>query len=389
MKLCIVTAASIQITKDGVFTDAKNVNAIKRYLPYFDKIHVIGRKPYKKNIYNHVEFQHEDRITFETINYNPKVKGILSTMNNLSAAVENGAKDCDLILSWALPESLTIIKSAKKIDKKICIYVGGCQFNSLFYMNSLIRKIIAFPVLFNIRSAIKNADYVHYVTQSALQSRYPTPGKTVAASYVNLNLANCDSILDKRLSEKKPVKTIGIIGYLNPIKGIDTAIKAISQTKGNFILRILGGGDPQKYKDLAESLGIADRVIFEGTLPPGEPVQQWLGNIDLYLQPSITEGLPRATLEAMSMGCPVISTSAMGLREIVKPEWRHKRGDFKSLAKLIDAVSNSDEMRRDLIKHSIKTAKEYDRNKLDERINTFFQQIKNDIKANKSGDING
>lgn len=102
-----------------------------------------------------------------------------------------------------------------------------------------------------------------------------------------------------------------MIGSLkNNIKGIDTAIKSLSLINCSIELRVLGGGDTEKWRKLAEDEGVNDLVYFDGKLQSGAAVYEWLDNIDLYIQPSYQEGLPRALIEAMSRGCPSIGSTA-------------------------------------------------------------------------------
>ena len=48
-----------------------------------------------------------------------------------------------------------------------------------------------------------------------------------------------------------------------------------------------------------------------------DKVFEWLDTIDLYVQPSLTEGMPRAAIEAMSRGCPVVVSDVGGLKNLV------------------------------------------------------------------------
>jgi hypothetical protein len=58
-----------------------------------------------------------------------------------------------------------------------------------------------------------------------------------------------------------------------------------------FEFRVIGAGDPRPWTVLAERLSLDGLVRFCGTLPTGRPVFEWLDEIDVYLQPSLQEGL--------------------------------------------------------------------------------------------------
>ncbi len=83
-------------------------------------------------------------------------------------------------------------------------------------------------------------------------------------------------------------------------------------------LKIIGAGKYTAYRELARALGIADRVIFTGTLKNPFPE---VAASDLYVLPSNREGFPNALIEAMALGLPVIATDCRtGPREIVLSE---------------------------------------------------------------------
>ena len=50
----------------------------------------------------------------------------------------------------------------------------------------------------------------------------------------------------------------------------------------------------------AKKMNVSNFIQFDGTLPSGQKVYDWLDEVDIYLQPSFQEGLPRALIEAMS-----------------------------------------------------------------------------------------
>ena len=79
----------------------------------------------------------------------------------------------------------------------------------------------------------------------------------------------------------------------------------------------------------------SDITYFDGVLPAGSSVFKWLDRIDVYLQPSFGEGLPRALIEAMSRGCPAIASSVAGNLELLESECLHRPGDVQGLSNRI------------------------------------------------------
>src|SRR5206468_925770 len=83
-----------------------------------------------------------------------------------------------------------------------------------------------------------------------------------------------------------------------------------------FRLRLVGDGPLQpEYQELCLRLGIGEQVEFLGYR---NDVPELLAGTDLAVLTSIKEGLPRAVLEAMAMGLPVVATRVPGTREAVR-----------------------------------------------------------------------
>lgn len=82
---------------------------------------------------------------------------------------------------------------------------------------------------------------------------------------------------------------------------------------------IVGYGSFAGYKKLAQELGVADAVCFAGRKKNPFP---WLKMADLYVAASVYEGFPNAIVEAMALGCPVMSTNCMtGPAEILTEDF--------------------------------------------------------------------
>ena len=89
-------------------------------------------------------------------------------------------------------------------------------------------------------------------------------------------------------------------------------------------LRLVGDGPLRaELEQIAEQLGIADRVDFLGALPE-DAVAAELAQADLFVLPSIvaadnnTEGIPVALMEALAMGVPTVATRVSGVPELVR-----------------------------------------------------------------------
>ena len=235
---------------------------------------------------------------------------------------------------------------ARKLGKPYAIEVVTCTWDALWHRGGLQGKLYAPVSRFNMRRAVRDAPHVLYVTREFLQRRYPTRGRAVACSDVELPALD-ESVLESRLlsiaSGRTPL-VIGTIAVLSVrFKGIQTALEALGAVRDRlpaFELQIVGAGDPGPWRELAARHGVADCVSFLGVLATDEIVD-WLDRVDLYIQPSFQEGLPRGLVEAMSRGCPALGSTAGGIPELLEPGCLHAPGDARKLGELIVSASEA------------------------------------------------
>ncbi len=109
----------------------------------------------------------------------------------------------------------------------------------------------------------------------------------------------------------------GAVSRLYPVKGIDNLILAFAQvgTTRTACLVIVGEGtERQRLEKMVHEMGVSDRVIWAG-YRAGVP--QLLPALDIFVQPSLHEGLPNTVLEGMAAGLPVVATEVGGTPELV------------------------------------------------------------------------
>ena len=172
----------------------------------------------------------------------------------------------------------------------------------------------------SLKKICRRAIACSYVTQNALQRRYPAGRNSLSIGCSDVNTidnrlatASAVSKRKKRLwtlinSSRKqtaPPLVLGFVGSMELMyKGADVLLKAfaICRRAGlNAELRLVGDGRSRPLVDkLANELQVADHVQCLGKLRAGEPIFQFLDSIDIFIMPSRTEGLPRALLEAMA-----------------------------------------------------------------------------------------
>lgn len=351
-----------------------------RYLTVVDEL-VIATRVYPIN--KTFQEAHQERISLKNLcflefpNLNT-AKGFFSLMPQARKRLEAEISKVDLIFIRGGIIAMLAATVARKLHKPYLLECAGCAWDT-YWNYSLVGKLIAPYAEYRAIKDVREASHVIYVTERWLQNRYPTKGEYTHASNVIL-LPLDDNTLIQRLkkvaiSDKKKIVIGTTAGIGNKAKGQQYLIEAMSRLpEFNIIYELVGGGDKTYLQSVAQKYGVEDRVIFKGQLNH-EQVLSWLDSIDLYIQPSMQEGLPRALIEAMSRACPSVGSTTAGIPELLEPDATFERGNEKSLIKVLKTMIASDWSQR--AEWNFKKAKEYEIDKLNARRNAIYQSYKN------------
>jgi glycosyltransferase involved in cell wall biosynthesis len=320
--------------------------------PSFAQIHVLGRQgqmPMAKTVAD-LDLVSRDPISFSLLPNLSSVGAQLRVRRQVMTAARECIEAADAVVA-RLPSELGLVAArvARALGKPLAVEIVGCAWGAMWDYGNWQGKCYA-PILWHrVRSAVKEANFALYVTRRFLQARYPNPGQTMACSDVNLAIqhrATLDRRLD-RIATHEGVLVLGLIGSLRTRhKGIQTVLKAlpgIRQRLPGVRFRVLGEGDPEPWRREARRQGVADITSFEGVLKP-DAAMAWLDQIDLYLQPSLQEGLPRALIEAMSRGCPAIGSKTGGIPELLDETCMITPGSVTELAQLVVQFASSPDL---------------------------------------------
>lgn len=349
---------------------------IDRYLPFGQLTVCVASK--EVTIPKQNELEASLNINYIFLNKENNFKHRFLDRSHNKQALEKAIKETDFIIIH-VPCAVQDItaKYAKKYSKPYLAVVVGCPWDSL-WNHSIKGKILAPLSYLYLKSFMKNVPYAIYVTQKFLQERYPTKGKSIGCSDVALPEQTDKIEYDrkKRISSLQQEYTyvLASIGALTPVKGHADVIKAlhILKNKGiqSYKYKIIGGGNPQKLKELAIKHNVAELIEFKGIMSHDDIFNE-LEETDIYLQPSRTEGISRALVEAMNMGCPVIATNVGGNPELIGSEWLYKPRDIGSLVKKIISISDTDNMIKTSEENFYK-AKSFHKSLLDKKRHDFI-----------------
>jgi glycosyltransferase involved in cell wall biosynthesis len=260
--------------------------------------------------------------------------------------------------------------------------------------SSVFRPVLRRVAADGLKTMCQGAVAVHYVTQKALQERYP-PGKNSYAVGYSDTSTDAAFALSQTMEERyrrieeltthdgkhRNTVRVGFIGSLSLMyKGPDVLLRAVALCRDRGLdLGVELAGDGRcmgAMKKLALQLGIADRTRFAGQLPFGRPILDFLDSVDLFVLPSRAEGLPRAMLEAMARGCPCIGSRVGGIPELLNPDDLVPAGDAGALAAKILEVAGAPQRLRQMAARNLEKAKQFSPDVLKEARRAFLRHVR-------------
>lgn len=154
--------------------------------------------------------------------------------------------------------------------------------------------------------------------------------------------------------------------------GVADVIEALPYLASHIKFVVVGTGElEQSLRDQAAKLGVAARVKFVGFVPH-ESMAKYLKVSDVFIRPSLTEGLGNSFIEAMGAGIPVIATPVGGIPDFLE---EGKTGYFcevenpKSIAETVKKVLGNEATRQHIIENAKKMVIEkYDWNFVAQRM---------------------
>lgn len=163
------------------------------------------------------------------------------------------------------------------------------------------------------------------------------------------------------------------LGRLDARKSPDVLLRASKEMLEAFPeAKLIFGGDgyPERYRAMAEELGIADKCEFRGWVS-GEDKEDLFSMAGIYCLPSKNEGMPMSVMEAMAHGLPVITTAVGGVPQLIDngvDGLLMDVDDVDQLSKLLFTLEDSPEQRtklglagREKIKHDFEINKSVER----------------------------
>lgn len=312
----------------------------------------------------------------------PKFKSIISLLNYyvIKRKIKEQLKECDICITHVHTSfiSTMTVDAAKELGIPCLNVVVGCAWDALWH-HSLKGKIIAPLAWWNLKRVQRKAKYSIYVTKEFLQKRYPTEHLSISCSNVELSINKKDITerVQRIESQKQRLRMATLAAIDVRYKGQQYVIKALALLRKRGIeieYHIVGIGTGDYLRRVAQKSKVEDLVFFDGALPHSE-VAAFLDTIDIYIQPSKQEGLPRSVIEAMSRGCLCIGSKIAGIPELLSADYLFRAGDVGQIAEILGRIGET--QMKEQAERNIKTSNLYASSVLNTRRMAFLEEFRN------------
>jgi glycosyltransferase involved in cell wall biosynthesis len=266
------------------------------------------------------------------------LSGLFTNLPRVRASVVSAVEDTTAIIVRApSPIAYLTSRAAVRVGRPFAAEIVGDS--DQVFSRGAFQHPLRVPIRWVARSTqrqlSREAIAVLYVTHTVLQRRYPSRGQVYAASDAALD--DLAFAYEDRHEWRPPAEFVLVtVGGLDqPYKGTSVLLDAVHELRrqgASVMLRIVGDGRLlAHYKRQSEALGLSSVVEFFGQQDRAG-VRAALDSAHLFVLPSLTEGLPRALLEAMARGLPAVATNVGGVPELLPSECLVPPRDAHALA---------------------------------------------------------
>lgn len=385
MKLLYISTYAFD-KRDGIFygLPANAEPFFQKYLDVFEEIRVLGRRGAGfLNVDNFVPIT-DKRIKVRMLPSNRTPREFVNDGIVKKILREEISQAEAILIKPSTRKGMMAEKIADELHKPYMIEMTGDVHNALSRHPDWKRRLYA-PFLYHqIKYAMRNCKFGLYVSQDYLQNKYPINGETCGCSDVVIEPVS-QEIIERRIQKirtlhEKDRVNMALIGfYQGKMKGVDTAIRALSQLPDFFHLNILGNGTQEnrdKWIKYGEKYAVFNRIHFPAPLPSSHEVLEWLDTQDFFVLPTLSEGLCRCVVEAISRGCPCFCTDITTMSELLPKDCLFQPKDDSKLASLVLSTYENLANMESIAYKNFDHAKDYDAQLLRNRRNDFLRKFK-------------
>lgn len=341
------------------------------YLNYFDKVIIVARVKKISKIEDGMTKVSGKNVDFIPLPYYIGVKEFLKKFPSLTFALLKVAKSNSHFLLRSGNSTNILFFFLLLLNKPyIREYPGNIKEGVIGFAGESFKvKILAsiLDAIAKVQSRFSKAN--SFVSQYCCNLYGSHKANFIFSSFKASEIA-----VVKNNYEIKDSINIVSVGRLEGEKGHINMLKSIKSLP-NFQVHIIGDGN---QRDNLEKYAAENNIdaIFYGSVTDREKLFKIFREADLFLIPSFTEGMPRALLEAMTIGLPCVGTNVGGIPEVLESKSLYEPNDIQTLQKMLIELSTNESQRSRMgERNKLFIEKNYSDAALSERKQKFWSKL--------------
>lgn len=197
------------------------------------------------------------------------------------------------------------------------------------------------------------------IIRESIMEVYGVPSDLIPVVFNGIDLSKCIPKTNYTLGETIRVLHIGRFSNQKNHKGLIDAFKLFNSMKPNAVLELIGEGENfNEIKNYVEENSLIDDVIFLGKK---NNVYPYINGADIFILPSLYEGIPMTLIEAMGTGIPIIATKVGGIPNMLSNNENAILTSINSeeIAECLIMLSNNLEYRQEIGKNALVRSKDF------------------------------
>ena len=391
MRLLVTTDAHIMKAPDGSYWN-KNIYRYSfwtRYMNVFDTVRIASRVKYVQDIDPNWKRVDGDHIEIFEIPFFQGPVQLLKGYGGIRKVLRKAYEDCDAVLyRMPSPTGQLLWNTGKKLSIPKALEVVYDPIDELKDKNSnFIFKAVARYNINALKGQCLSANGVSYVTEHSIQDHFPSYARCYGEdkehfeSYYSTITLDADAFGTARdySGNKYFIFVLSDVAMNSDRKGEKVLLHVIKELRDQQIdcrAIIIGDGSKrQEFEQLAIELGIKTWVHFTGLLGSPDEVRHFLTEGDMFVFPTLAEGLPRGILEAMALGMVVVSSPVGGIPEIIDKDYLVSPEDPHSYTEIIKKLISNRELMNRVSQKNYEKSLEFRNELLQRKRDEFYQKL--------------
>lgn len=394
MRLLVLLEMHFFKYKGKVYTEVTaDYNFWSRYLEVFDNLTVCARMSEAGKNFDPSKYllSSRENVDFIELPDFQGVNGLIKNYFKVKKIIKQAIRTCNCaIFRVPSPISMVAYSEIKKSGRPFAIelMMNPYTAHSKDALKHPLQPIIQYLITKQTKNICMNANGVSYVTEYVLQKMYPCRAMLFnqdndnyfTAEYSTITLREDDfHFRDWKMENSNPIVLVHSGKMENYRKGQVTFLKVVKKLVENEksvkAIMIGDGGKRVEFENLAKQFNISEYVEFKGWISGFDAIKNELRKGDIFIFPTIGEGLPRSVIEAMANGLVCVSSPVDGVVELIDSDYLADFDDVERFVQIISKLMENPELLKKISLFNTEKAKKYHESMLKLKRKEFYLKL--------------